>query len=56
MEKENRPDQKDHSAASGECPFTHHKDSAITTTTAPGGTTNKEWWPNMLNLEHPSPA
>ncbi|MDT9025774.1 catalase/peroxidase HPI [Rossellomorea yichunensis] len=50
MENNNRPDQKDHSAAAGQCPVTHHKDSAITTTTAPGGTTNKDWWPNMLNL------
>ncbi|MGG1629681.1 catalase/peroxidase HPI [Rossellomorea sp. NRS-1567] len=50
MENNNRPDQKDHSAAAGQCPVTHHKDSAITTTTAPGGTTNKHWWPNMLNL------
>ena len=50
MENQNRPDQKDHTAASGQCPVTHHKDSAITTTTAPGGTTNKHWWPNMLNL------
>ncbi|MGR3762913.1 catalase/peroxidase HPI [Rossellomorea sp. NS-SX7] len=50
MENHNRPDQKEHSAASGECPVTHHKDSAITTTTDPRGTTNKDWWPNMLNL------
>ncbi len=49
MENNNRPDQKDHTAA-GQCPVTHHKDSAITTTTAPGGTTNQHWWPNMLNL------
>ncbi|BCB04136.1 catalase/peroxidase HPI [Bacillus sp. KH172YL63] len=49
MEHNNRPDQKDHTAA-GQCPVTHHKDSAITTTTAPGGTTNRDWWPNMLNL------
>ncbi|WP_335871229.1 catalase/peroxidase HPI [Bacillus sp. 2205SS5-2] len=48
MENNNHPDQKDHTAA-GQCPVNHH-DSAITTTTAPGGTTNKDWWPNMLNL------
>ncbi|AZB44697.1 catalase/peroxidase HPI [Bacillus sp. FJAT-42376] len=45
----NKPDQKEHTSA-GQCPVTHHKDSAITTTTAPRGTTNKEWWPNQLNL------
>jgi catalase-peroxidase len=50
MENNNRPDQKEHTAASGQCPVTHHKDSAITTTTDPRGTTNKDWWPNMLNL------
>ncbi|XXM73278.1 catalase/peroxidase HPI [Lysinibacillus sphaericus] len=50
MENNHRPDQKEHSAASGECPVTHHKDTAITTTTDPRGTTNKDWWPNMLNL------
>nr|AZI95604.1 catalase-peroxidase [Rossellomorea aquimaris] len=50
MESNNRPDQKEHSAASGQCPVTHHKDTAITTTTDPRGTTNKDWWPNMLNL------
>ncbi|MFS1510974.1 catalase/peroxidase HPI [Chengkuizengella sp. SCS-71B] len=51
MENNNYPDQKEHTAASaGQCPVTHHKDSAITTTTAPRGTTNKDWWPNQLNL------
>ncbi|MDP5276040.1 catalase/peroxidase HPI [Chengkuizengella axinellae] len=51
MENNNYPDQKEHTAASaGKCPVTHHKDSAITTTTAPRGTTNKDWWPNQLNL------
>ncbi|MEL3973326.1 catalase/peroxidase HPI [Rossellomorea oryzaecorticis] len=50
MENNNRPDQKEHTAASGQCPVTQHKDSAITTTTDPRGTTNKDWWPNMLNL------
>ncbi|RDI41356.1 catalase/peroxidase HPI [Falsibacillus pallidus] len=49
MEMNDRPDQKEHTSA-GQCPVTHHKDSAITTTTAPGGTTNKDWWPNQLNL------
>ncbi|MFS1516900.1 catalase/peroxidase HPI [Bacillus sp. SCS-151] len=51
MENNNYPDQKEHTAAAaGQCPVTHHKDSAITTTTAPRGTTNKDWWPNQLNL------
>ncbi|KSU61809.1 hydroperoxidase [[Bacillus] enclensis] len=50
MENNHRPDQREHSAASGQCPVTHHKDTAITTTTDPRGTTNKDWWPNMLNL------
>ncbi|OIU73085.1 catalase/peroxidase HPI [Rossellomorea aquimaris] len=50
MENNHRPDRKEHSAASGQCPVTHHKDTAITTTTDPRGTTNKDWWPNMLNL------
>ncbi|MCA1054386.1 catalase/peroxidase HPI [Rossellomorea aquimaris] len=49
MEHNNRPDQKEHTSA-GQCPVTHHKDSAITTTTSPRGTTNRDWWPNMLNL------
>ncbi|KZE63735.1 hydroperoxidase [Fictibacillus phosphorivorans] len=49
MENNNKPDQKEHTSA-GQCPVTHHKDTAITTTTAPRGTTNKEWWPNQLNL------
>ncbi|OEH93093.1 catalase/peroxidase HPI [Bacillus solimangrovi] len=51
MENNNYPDKKEHTAAAGgQCPVTHHKDSAITTTTAPRGTTNKDWWPNQLNL------
>jgi catalase-peroxidase len=49
MENNHKPDQKEHSAA-GQCPVTHHRDSAITTSRSPGGTTNKEWWPNQLNL------
>ncbi|MEI5908348.1 catalase/peroxidase HPI [Bacillus spongiae] len=49
MENNHNPDQKEHTSA-GQCPVTHHKDSAITTTTAPRGTTNKDWWPNQLNL------
>src|SRR5690606_6503467 len=27
-----------------------HQDSAITTSNKPGKTQNKDWWPNMLNL------
>ncbi|MEG9294820.1 catalase/peroxidase HPI [Mangrovibacillus sp. Mu-81] len=49
MENNHKPDQKEHTAA-GQCPVTHHRDSAITTSRSPGGTTNKEWWPNQLNL------
>ncbi|NQD64634.1 catalase/peroxidase HPI [Bacillus haikouensis] len=49
MENNHKPDQKEHTAA-GQCPVTHHRDSAITTTRSPGGTTNKDWWPNQLNL------
>ncbi|MBH0168803.1 catalase/peroxidase HPI [Fictibacillus sp. 18YEL24] len=49
MENNNKPDQKEHTSA-GQCPVTHHKDSAITTSRAPHGTTNKDWWPNQLNL------
>ncbi|WJV21008.1 catalase/peroxidase HPI [Rossellomorea marisflavi] len=49
MDHNQKPDQKEHSAA-GQCPVTHHKDSAITTSRSPRGTTNKEWWPNQLNL------
>ncbi|PJK16609.1 catalase/peroxidase HPI [Chryseomicrobium excrementi] len=41
-------------AGDGQCPVTGlgagHKDSAITTSKKPGGTSNKDWWPNMLNL------
>ncbi|WP_203289822.1 catalase/peroxidase HPI [Metabacillus sp. cB07] len=53
METNNSQDQKSHTAA-GQCPFTGaqggHADSAITTSRSPHGTTNKDWWPNMLNL------
>ncbi|TDL80500.1 catalase/peroxidase HPI [Peribacillus frigoritolerans] len=55
MNDNNSHDQKSHTAAgAGQCPITGagggHKDSAITTSKKPGGTTNKDWWPNMLNL------
>lgn len=56
-------DQKRHTAASdAQCPFTGagsgqptsqtggHQDSAITTSNKPGKTQNKDWWPNMLNI------
>ncbi len=56
-------DQKRHTAASdAQCPFTGagsgqptsqtggHQDSAITTSNKPGKTQNKDWWPNMLNV------
>ncbi|MBO9131050.1 catalase/peroxidase HPI [Bacillus sp. 165] len=45
----NNRDQKEHTAA-GQCPVTHHKDTAITTKPGLGRTTNKDWWPNQLNL------
>jgi catalase-peroxidase len=40
-----------HSSQAGKCPVSHghtKEDSAITTTKV--GTTNKDWWPNQLNL------
>ncbi|WP_084243471.1 catalase/peroxidase HPI [Planomicrobium okeanokoites] len=56
-------EQKNHTAASdAQCPFTGagggqpgsqtggHADSAITTSNKPGKTQNKDWWPNMLNV------
>ncbi|QBP42885.1 catalase/peroxidase HPI [Paenisporosarcina antarctica] len=45
-------DEKRHTAAGdAQCPVTGgHKDSAITTSNKPGKTQNKDWWPNMLNL------
>lgn len=56
-------EQKRHTAASdAQCPITGaggqqptdqtggHQDSAITTSNKPGKTQNKDWWPNMLNL------
>lgn len=54
-------EEKRHTAASdAQCPFTGgqaagsqtagHKDSAITTSNKPGKTQNKDWWPNMLNV------
>lgn len=49
METNNTHDQKEYTAA-GQCPVTHHKDSAITTERGLGRTTNKDWWPNQLNL------
>ncbi len=55
METNHNHDQKEHTAA-GQCPVTQHKDSAITTSRSPGHTTNKDWWPNHVNLEHSSPA
>ncbi|OKL36142.1 catalase/peroxidase HPI [Domibacillus mangrovi] len=55
MDTNNNHEQKSHTAVGeAQCPITGagggHKDSAITTSRKPGGTTNKEWWPNMLNL------
>ncbi|MCA0986549.1 catalase/peroxidase HPI [Guptibacillus algicola] len=41
----------DSQAAAGQCPVSHGKtkeENAITTTQV--GTTNKDWWPNQLNL------
>ena len=45
-------DEKRHTAAGdAQCPVTGgHKDSAITTSTKPGRTQNKDWWPNMMNI------
>ncbi|ANU09425.1 catalase/hydroperoxidase HPI(I) [Planococcus antarcticus DSM 14505] len=51
-------EQKRHTAASdAQCPVTGgggqtggHTDSAITTSNKPGKTQNKDWWPNMLNV------
>jgi catalase-peroxidase len=40
-----------HNSQAGKCPVSHgqtKEDSAITTTKV--GTTNKDWWPNQLNL------
>ncbi|WP_394219487.1 catalase/peroxidase HPI [Halobacillus trueperi] len=40
-----------HDSQAGKCPVTHEKtkeESAVTTTKV--GTTNKDWWPNQLNL------
>ncbi|GLX69746.1 catalase/peroxidase HPI [Paenibacillus glycanilyticus] len=51
METNKPQDQKEHTAAAGQCPVTHHKDSAITTEPGLGHTTNKDWWPNQLNLD-----
>ncbi|MBT2583345.1 catalase/peroxidase HPI [Planococcus sp. ISL-109] len=49
---ENNNEEKRHTAAGeGQCPVTGgHSDSAITTSNKPGKTQNKDWWPNMLNL------
>lgn len=46
-------DEKRHTAAGdAQCPVTGgHKDSAITTSTKPGRTQNKDWWPNMMNID-----
>ena len=38
--------EHDMSGASGKCPFS----SAIMKKSAGGGTSNREWWPNLLNL------
>ncbi|MGP4080028.1 catalase/peroxidase HPI [Pseudalkalibacillus sp. R45] len=48
MDKNEMHDSK---AGAGQCPFTGEKlkeESAVTTTKV--GTTNKDWWPNQLNL------
>ncbi|HSJ37749.1 MAG TPA: catalase/peroxidase HPI [Planococcus sp. (in: firmicutes)] len=49
---ENNNEEKRHTAAGdAQCPVTGgHSDSAITTSNKPGKTQNKDWWPNMLNL------
>ncbi len=60
---ENNNEQKRHTAASdAQCPVTGgggqqptsqtggHTSSAITTSNKPGKTQNKDWWPNMLNV------
>jgi len=45
-------DEKRHTAAGdAQCPVTGgHNDSAITTSNKPGKTQNKDWWPNMMNV------
>ncbi|ANU26940.1 catalase/peroxidase HPI [Planococcus versutus] len=45
-------EEKRHTAAGdAQCPVTGgHKDSAITTSNKPGNSQNKDWWPNMLNV------
>lgn len=48
---ENNEEKRHTAAGEGQCPVTGgHKDSAITTSTKPGKTQNKDWWPNMLNV------
>jgi catalase-peroxidase len=58
---ENNNEEKRHTAAGeGQCPVTGggqassqtggHHESAITTSNKPGKTQNKDWWPNMLNI------
>lgn len=48
---ENNEEKRHTAAGEGQCPVTGgHKDSAITTSNKPGKTQNKDWWPNMLNV------
>ncbi|MFZ3590544.1 catalase/peroxidase HPI [Bacillus sp. DJP31] len=48
---DNNDKQRHTAAGDAQCPVTGgHSDSAITTSNKPGKTQNKDWWPNMLNL------
>jgi len=59
-EHDNNEQKRHTAAADSQCPVTGgqgasgqtggHSDSAITTSNKPGKTQNKDWWPNMLNL------
>ncbi|MCW6032359.1 catalase/peroxidase HPI [Pantoea sp. JK] len=46
-------DNNDNAAAAGKCPFHHgaSEDKSVLARGAGGGTSNRDWWPNMLRVD-----
>lgn len=47
------PENNDNAAASGKCPFHHgaSEEKSVLARGAGSGTTNRDWWPNMLRVD-----
>ncbi len=47
------PEQNDKAAASGKCPFHHgaSEEKSVLARGAGSGTSNRDWWPNMLRVD-----